>query len=144
LKIDWFSRQFSNPLESLCKSGRILKGVRMTRILIVDDEQMIREELKESLEFEDFEVTTAASALEALEICKKNEFDCIVTDLKMPNMGGLELLGRLRDENVKSRFFVVSGHGAESSREDAMGLGAEACLAKPLDVDLLINEINKK
>lgn len=114
----------------------------MTDILIVDDEEMIREELREALEFEDFAVTTASSAIEALEICDTAQFDVIVTDLKMPKMGGLDLLRELKARDVGSKLFVVSGHGAKSNEDEALALGAVACLSKPLDVDLLIENIN--
>lgn len=115
----------------------------MTRVLIVDDEEMIREELRESLEFEDYDVETAGSAVEALEICDDAAFDVIVTDLKMPKMGGLEFLRELAERKVSSTIFVVSGHGAQSSRDDALNLGAAGCFSKPLDVDSLIESINE-
>lgn len=114
----------------------------MLKVLVVDDETMIREELKESLEFEDFNVATAATAIEALELCDSESFDVIVTDLKMPKMSGLELLEHLKNRRVQSRVYVVSGHGAETNREEAMRLGAMACLSKPLDVDDLLEHIN--
>lgn len=114
----------------------------MTKILIVDDEEMIREELKESLEFEGFEVQSAQSAIEALEVCEGDEFDVIVTDLKMPKMGGLELLQKLNERNVQSKLYVVSGHGAASNRQEALSLGATACFAKPLNIDELIESIS--
>jgi len=113
----------------------------MSSILIVDDEEMIREELSEALEFEDFEVTQADSAIQALEICKDAVFDVIVTDLKMPKMGGLDFLRALREREVQAKLFVVSGHGAKSNEDEALNLGATACLSKPLDVDKLVGII---
>lgn len=110
----------------------------MTHILIVDDEDMIREEMREALEFEDFGVTMAGSAHEALEMCKDTRFDVIVTDLKMPKMSGLEFMSELGARNVDATLFVVSGHGAKSNQDEALKLGASACLSKPLDVDELI------
>lgn len=114
----------------------------MTSVLIVDDEPMLREELQESLELEDFEVTSAESVDSALALCQSGSFDIVITDLKMPKRGGLELIAELKDRNYPARFFVVSGHGAESNREEALSLGATACFAKPLDVDDLIDVIN--
>ncbi len=115
----------------------------MASVLIVDDEEMIREELREALEFEDYVVTTAESAIEALDICDDCKFDVIVTDLKMPKMGGLDFLQKLRDREVASKLFVVSGHGAKSNEDEALNLGASACLSKPLDVDILVENIQK-
>ena len=113
----------------------------MTNILIVDDEPLLREELQESLELEDYEVTAAASVPEALDQLEGARFDVVVTDLKMPKVGGLELLRKLSERGFDGRVVVVSGHGAESSREDALALGASACFAKPLDVEDLIDLI---
>lgn len=113
----------------------------MTKVLIVDDEEMIREEFREALEFEDFDVTTAESAIDALKICDDATFDVIVTDLKMPKMGGLELLAELRARKVQAKLFVVSGHGAKSNEDEALDMGATACFSKPLDVDMLVERI---
>ena len=110
----------------------------MNSVLIVDDEPFLREELQESLEFEGYDVLCAADVPEALELCASHAFDYVVTDLKMPKMGGLELLKALNESDQSARIFVVSGHGAESSKEDALRLGAKACFAKPLDTDALI------
>lgn len=116
----------------------------MTHILIVDDEDMIREELKESLEFEDFQVTTAATAVEALERAQGASFNVVVTDLKMPKMGGLELIEKLRAQGSDAIIFVVSGHGAASNRSEALRLGAVGCFSKPLDVEELIDAIQSE
>lgn len=112
-------------------------------VLLVDDEPMVVEELQESLEFEGMTVSTAGSVPDALSLCDKNNFDVIVTDLKMPGAGGLDLIKALRDRADPACIFVVSGHGAESNRTDAMSLGASECLAKPLDVDDLLEVIQQ-
>ena len=111
----------------------------MQFVLIVDDEPFLREELQESLEFEGFGVLTAATVPEALSLCDQHTFDYIVTDLKMPKVGGLALLREVQSRDLDARVFVVSGHGAESSREEALSLGASACFAKPLDTDALVS-----
>lgn len=114
----------------------------MSDVLIVDDEPLLREELKEALELEGHIVSTAESVEEALSQMDGAHFDTVVTDLKMPKIGGLELLRQLNADSFKGIVVVVSGHGAESSREEAMALGARACFAKPLDVDELIEVID--
>ena len=115
----------------------------MTHVLIVDDEPMLIEELQESLEFEDFKVSSAESVAAALTLCSNTSFDVVVTDLKMPNAGGLELIRELKAVDYPAAVIVVSGHGADSNRDQATKLGAVACFAKPLDVDDLIDEINQ-
>ena len=114
----------------------------MARILIVDDEPMLREELQESLELEDFDVTPAEDVDTALSLCESEQFDFVVTDLKMPKRGGLELIAALKERDYKAHCYVVSGHGAESNRAQALSLGATACFAKPLNVDDLIDAIH--
>lgn len=113
----------------------------MTHVLIVDDEPLLREELQESLELEDCEVSTAECVPDALACFDEQTFDAVVTDLKMPKMGGLDLIRKLQERGFPGKVVVVSGHGAESSRVEAMELGATACFAKPLDVDDLIEVI---
>lgn len=115
----------------------------MAHILIVDDEPLLLEELQESLELEDYEVTTAESAPRALELCRDTAFDVVVTDLKMPKMGGLELIGKLKENGFGGQLIVVSGHGAESNREKAMAGGAVACFSKPLDIEELISKLEQ-
>lgn len=115
----------------------------MTRVLIVDDEPLLREELQESLELEDYDVETAECVPDAIEQLKDLQFSAVVTDLKMPKVGGLELIRHLKENNFDGTVVVVSGHGAESSREEAMALGAVACFSKPLDIDALIEVINE-
>lgn len=112
-------------------------------VLLVDDEPMVVEELQESLEFAGMAVSTAGSVPDALSLCDETSFDVIVTDLKMPGVGGLDLIKALRDRDDPARIFVVSGHGAESNRTDAISLGASECFAKPLDVDDLLEVIQK-
>lgn len=110
----------------------------MTCVLIVDDEPLLREELQESLELEDFDVTTAESVPDAMLKLENSTFTAVVTDLKMPKMGGLELIRHLNQNSYQGTVVVVSGHGADSSREEALALGAAACFSKPLDIDDLI------
>lgn len=115
----------------------------MTRVLIVDDEPLLCEELQETLEFEGFDVTAADSVNAALDRCSYASFDVVVTDLKMPERGGLELVAELKTKGYPATIYVVSGHGAETNQEEATRLGVAECFAKPLDADALINAINQ-
>lgn len=112
-----------------------------TSILLVDDEPLVREELMEALEFEGFEVQAVGSVADALQSCSNTSFDLIITDLKMPKAGGLELLTALQGMDNAPMAFVLSGHGAESNRIDATRLGAIDCFSKPVDPDYLIEKI---
>lgn len=114
-----------------------------TSILLVDDEPLVREELAEALEFEGFDVLSVGSVADALQACAETAFNLIITDLKMPHAGGLDLLQALNDMDDPPKAFVLSGHGAESNRVEATRLGALECIAKPVDPDDLVAEIGK-
>lgn len=111
-------------------------------ILLVDDEPLVREELSEALEFEGFDVHAVDSVDNAMLACGLARFDVIITDLKMPKAGGLDLLASLKDLEHAPIAFVLSGHGAESNRVEATRLGALDCFSKPVDPDDLVERIN--
>ena len=81
------------------------------KILIVDDERAIRNSLKEILSDEGHEVDTAEDGVVGLEAARKERYDVIFCDIKMPNMDGTELLGKLADEGIESPVVMISGHG---------------------------------
>lgn len=107
-------------------------------VLLVDDEPLLIEELQEALEFEGYDVATASSVAEALSQTDKARFDLVVTDLKMPGQGGLDLIRALCGRTDAPRIIVLSGHGAQSNRTEALAQGAAACMAKPVDIDTLL------
>ena len=82
------------------------------KILIIDDEKSIRNTLKEILEFEGHEITLAADGAEGLAAATSNSFDAIFSDIKMPNMDGLEFLDKAFDAGVESPVIMISGHGS--------------------------------
>lgn len=112
-----------------------------TKLLLVDDEPLLTEELQEALEFEGFVVDTANSVPTAIDAFARTHYNCVVTDLKMPHQGGLDLIRSLNDAGDPPVIFVLSGHGAETSRAEAMSLGATECFAKPVDPDVLSDHI---
>ena len=81
------------------------------KILIVDDERAIRNSLKEILSDEGYEVDTAEDGVAALDAARKEHYDVIFCDIKMPNMDGIELLGKLMDEGIDTPVVMISGHG---------------------------------
>ena len=80
-------------------------------ILIVDDERGIRETLRGVLEDEGFEVETAASGEACLKSVEMNNFGCILLDVWLPNIDGLETLKKLREQGNDSAVVMISGHG---------------------------------
>lgn len=112
-------------------------------VLLVDDEPALLEELQEGMVYAGLSVMTATSVAVALDILDLEHVDLIVTDLKMPGRGGLDLLRTLSARpGQRPAVIVLSGHGADRNRAEATRLGASACFAKPVDPDDLVDAIN--
>ncbi len=113
----------------------------LATILVIDDEKNIRRTLRMVLESEDYEVLDAPSAEEGLDLFKGNEVHCILLDLKLPKMNGLEALSKLQSENpgrTTIPVVMISGHGTVSDAVQATRLGAFDFLEKPLDRDRVV------
>lgn len=110
----------------------------MARILIIDDEQSIRSTMKDILEFEKYVVETAQDAPHALESIKTQHFDVIFSDIKMPQMNGIELLEHLQTENIDTPIIMISGHGNIDVAVECIKKGAYDYLEKPIDLNRLL------
>jgi len=102
------------------------------RVLVADDEEGVRTFIAESLERSGHEVVEAKDGQEALEACRKEPFDVVVTDLKMPRMDGMTFVRTLRTERSDVEIIVLTAHGGVSSAVEAMKLGVYDYLEKPL------------
>ena len=107
------------------------------RVLAVDDEQETCDLLKMSLEREGYVVTTSTSAEQALELVGSVDFDLVITDLSMPEMGGLELCERVLGTRPNVPVIVITGQGSLDSAVGAMRVGAYDFITKPVDPKLL-------
>jgi two-component system nitrogen regulation response regulator NtrX len=109
----------------------------MAKILVIDDEKSIRNSLRDILEYEKFSVDDAADGSEGIELVKKNEYDVILCDIKMPRMDGIEVL-----ENIMTLcdtpVVMISGHGNIETAVEAIKKGAFDYIAKPLDLNRLL------
>jgi len=111
------------------------------KILVVDDERNIRESIQRLLELEGIESSSASEGREALELLKAKAYDAVVTDLKMPGMGGQELLEGLRDEGLRCPVIMISALGEIGDAVKALKTGAVDYLIKPFDPDELIHKL---
>ncbi len=102
------------------------------RVLVVDDEEGVREFLAESLDRDGHDVATAANGREALELLREEPFDLVFTDLKMPVLDGMGLVRALRVEQPDVEVIVLTAFGDVSTAVEAMKLGAFDYLEKPL------------
>jgi two-component system, NtrC family, nitrogen regulation response regulator NtrX len=110
----------------------------MARILVVDDEEGIRHVLRQVLEYEGHEVRTAAGGGEALTRVEEFAPDLTFLDVKMARMDGLEVLGRLREQDPEAVVVMISGHGSIETAVEATRRGAFDFLEKPLDTDRIL------
>jgi DNA-binding NtrC family response regulator len=106
-------------------------------LLIIDDEKNIREGLAANFEMEDYNVKTAASGKEGLEMIAKGDVDLVITDLRMPGISGEEVLQKVATETPGIPVIVLTGHGSIDSAVEAMRHGAYDFLTKPLNLDQL-------
>ncbi len=102
-------------------------------ILIIDDEEDIRKSLRMILEYEGYRCAAAATPQEGLELARKEDPDVILLDIKMPQMDGLEVLGRLKERGDLSEVVMISGHATVSTAVEATRKGAFDFLEKPLE-----------
>lgn len=110
----------------------------MAKILIVDDEAGIRRILRDILELEKYQVTEAANGVEALVKVKKEKFDLIILDIKMPQMDGMDVLDRIQILIPEVPVIMISGHADIDTAVEAVKKGAFDFISKPLDLNRLL------
>src|SRR5918997_4769049 len=104
-------------------------------ILIVDDERGIRETLRAVLEDEGFETEAAATGEECLKAVERRAFGCLLLDVWLPGIDGLETLSRLRERGTESAVVMISGHATIETAVRATKLGAFDFIEKPLSIE---------
>jgi DNA-binding NtrC family response regulator len=115
----------------------------LKKVLVIDDEAIIRMSCKRTLTSEGFQVSLASRCKEGLEILEKEPFDLVLLDLKMPDMDGIELLPLIRNKWPHIKVIVISGYGTDQTAEETVKLGAHKFLGKPFTPDALLAEINE-
>ena len=116
----------------------------MGRILAVDDELDMLALLKTIIEgYSDHQVTTTNNPLEAAELLEKEQFDLILTDLKMPGLDGMELLERAKKHDEDALIMMITAFGSMESAEEAMAKGAFDYVTKPFRKEQILLAIGK-
>lgn len=113
-----------------------------SRILVVDDEESIREFLEIMLKKDGFEVSLAEDGAQAKEMITKKSFDMIISDLQMPNMNGLELLKYVKETSHDTVFMMITAFGTTETAVEAMKIGAYDYITKPFKIDEVRLNIN--
>lgn len=115
----------------------------VAKILVVDDEEVIREILADFLTMEGFSVRTAKDGGDALVELSRDRFDLVLSDLKMPNMGGIELLGAIRKHTPHVVTIIMTGFGTVETAIEAMKQGAYDYVLKPFKVEEVVHTIRR-
>jgi two-component system response regulator FixJ len=108
---------------------------------VIDDDEAVRSSLGFLLELEELPNRTYASAQEFLDACDSLETGCVVTDVRMPGMSGIELVRRLRERGDAVPIIVITGHGDVPLAVEAMRAGAADFIEKPFEHEVLLAAI---
>ena len=114
-----------------------------TRVLVVDDEEIVRESLSGWLQEDGFQVFTAPEGRTAVEMMKSERWNVMLVDLKMPGMDGLQLLQEIRKTGSKADVIMVTAYGEVESYLKAMSLGAAEYINKPIRIKELKRIVHK-
>jgi CheY-like chemotaxis protein len=118
------------------------------KILIIDDEPQMCNSLRQLLASQNYELNTANSAKEAIEILNNNSFDLILLDLCLPDMNGYRIMDHISQPNLGALVIILTGYGTEKSAIEALRRGAYDYLKKPFEPDKLLitvkNALNQK
>lgn len=108
------------------------------RVLFVDDEDELVGAVVERLELRKILATGATSGEQALALLEKQDFDVVVLDVRMPGLGGLDVIKRIKSTHPDLEVVLLSGHGSSEDVAEGLRLGAKDYLQKPVDLDVLI------
>ena len=122
---------------------RILKASHKHRMLVVDDEKRARMNLEHVLKKDGHSVLTAANGLEALQLLKTENFDVVLTDLKMDKVDGMEVLEKAKSLNPNTEVIIITGYATVPTAVEAIKKGSYQFLAKPLKLDEIRSTIKK-
>jgi CheY-like chemotaxis protein len=116
---------------------------RKLKILLVDDEETIVSGLKKFLESRGHQVTASLRGIEGLKLTKKEKYDIVLSDITMPDMDGIELIKKIKEQDQKTKVIVITGHIMREMEEKAKEAGADEVLIKPFKNDVLCSAISK-
>ncbi|NNG26478.1 MAG: response regulator [Ignavibacteriaceae bacterium] len=113
------------------------------RVLIVDDEEELVTTIAERLQIRGIQTQTATDGETALKMIEVNPPQVVVLDVMMPGMGGIEVLQRMKAQNLKIPVILLTGYGSTEQGMEGMKLGAFDYLMKPCDLNNLISKIQE-
>jgi DNA-binding NtrC family response regulator len=120
-----------------------MRELEQTRILIIDDDQSVRETLSKALENVGYVVDTAEDGTEAIEKAEANFYNLALIDIRLPDMEGTKLLTAMKDTTPKMTKIILTGYAALESAIEAVNKGADAYIRKPVDIGEFLRVIKK-
>jgi len=112
-------------------------------VLIIDDEPLMRISIADALKDEGCQVKVAATGLEGVDLIKKEPFEIVISDLRLPGMDGLQILQTCKEVSPKTGVIVITAHGSVETAVGAMKLGAYDYITKPFSMDELLLIVNR-
>ena len=113
------------------------------KILVIDDEDIVLISCKRALLPEGFEVKTAQNGIQGLKMIEEERFDLVFTDLKMPDIDGMEVLRIIKQRWPETGVIIITGYQTVDSAVKAIKLGAYDYIEKPFTPDGIINAVNR-
>ncbi len=113
------------------------------KILVIDDEAIVRVSCERVLKPEGYHVVVTPKGTEAIGMLENEQFDLVLTDLKMPDMDGLEVLKTIKSKWPDMIVIIITGYGTISTAVQAMKLGAYEYIEKPFTPEDILNAVNK-
>ncbi len=113
------------------------------KILVAEDEDITLENILDALQDEGYEVAGSTDGADALQRIEKGHFDLLITDIKMPGLGGIELLEKVKGTHPETEVIIITGFGSIGSAVEAMKRGALDYITKPFDLDELTLRVGK-
>ena len=118
-------------------------GKRQANVLLVDDEEQFLDALTQRLETRGLKVKAVTRGEDAVDQVEDHNFDAIIVDLAMPGIDGIETLKRIKEKRPDLEIIMLTGHATVKSGIEAMKLGADDFLEKPVDLNVLLEKIGE-
>ena len=107
------------------------------RVLVIDDEEIVRDFLIRFLNFQGIEAKDAESGYKAIEMMRQEEFSVVFVEVRMPEIDGLQTFRELKKINPNTRYIMMSGNYVDGRLDEAKKEGADSCFKKPFDMEEL-------
>ncbi len=115
----------------------------MLEVLLIDDDELVRQSLEMLLSHEGFTVATASDGNQALDLAKTHGFDLVISDVRMPGLDGFQCITQIREILPEANFVLISGYSEQDAPIQALRMQVDDFFRKPFDLDLFMDRIRK-